>query len=105
MLFQFVSLVIKVTFKNKKTCEVVTFPLVSWVRCGACLYRFMIFALFLTFLILLFCNGRFNLPHMPKSIGAAFVLRYIISISVIQKMQGIFGGVACSTVLVEDHVP
>ena len=27
-------------------CEVVTCPLVSWVRCGACLYRFLIFALF-----------------------------------------------------------
>ena len=31
-------------------CEVVTFPLVSWVRCGARLYRFLIFALFLTFM-------------------------------------------------------
>ena len=68
-LFQFVPLVIKGAFKHNKTCEVVTFPLVSWVRCGACLYRFMIFALFLTFLILLFCNGRFNLPHMPKPLG------------------------------------
>ena len=29
-------------------CEVVTFPLVSWVRCGACLYRFLIFALSLS---------------------------------------------------------
>ena len=29
-------------------CEVVTFPLVSWVRCGAWLYRYLIFALFLT---------------------------------------------------------
>ena len=29
-------------------CEVVTFSLVSWVRCGAWLYRFLIFALFLT---------------------------------------------------------
>ena len=31
-------------------CDVVTFPLVSWVRCGACLYRFLIFALFRTLL-------------------------------------------------------
>ena len=31
-------------------CEVVTFPLVSWVRCGAWVYRFLIFALFLTFI-------------------------------------------------------
>ena len=30
-------------------CEVATFPLVSWVRCGAWLYRFLIFALCLTF--------------------------------------------------------
>ena len=29
-------------------CDVVTFPLVSWVRCGTWLYRFQIFALFLT---------------------------------------------------------
>ena len=29
-------------------CNVVTFPLVSWVSCGALLYRFLIFALFLT---------------------------------------------------------
>ena len=34
-------------------CDVVTFPLVSWVRCGAWLYRFAIFALFLTFKIIL----------------------------------------------------
>ena len=32
-------------------CEVVSYPLVSWVRCGAWLYRFLIFALFLTFYI------------------------------------------------------
>ena len=30
-------------------CDLVTFPLVSCVRCGALLYRFLIFALFLTF--------------------------------------------------------
>ena len=33
-------------------CIVVTFPLVSWVRCGAQLYRFLIFAPFLTLLCL-----------------------------------------------------
>ena len=33
-------------------CDVVTFPLVSWVRCAAWLYRFLIFALFLTLLSL-----------------------------------------------------
>ena len=30
-------------------CDVVTFPLVSWVRCGAWLYRLLILALFLPF--------------------------------------------------------
>ena len=29
-------------------CEFVTFPLVSWVRCGTWLYRFLIFASLLT---------------------------------------------------------
>ena len=29
-------------------CEFVTFPLVSWVRCGTLLYRFLIFASLLT---------------------------------------------------------
>ena len=29
-------------------CEVVTFPIVSWVRFGAWLYRFLIFDLFLS---------------------------------------------------------
>ena len=28
--------------------DIVTFPMVSWVRCGAWLYRFLVFALFLT---------------------------------------------------------
>ena len=30
-------------------CEFVTFPLVSWVRCGTWLYRFLIFATLLTY--------------------------------------------------------
>ena len=30
-------------------CEFVTFPLVSWVRCGTRLYRFLIFAPLLTY--------------------------------------------------------
>ena len=29
-------------------CEFITFSLVSWVMCGACLYRILSFALFLT---------------------------------------------------------
>ena len=31
-------------------CEFVTFPLVSWVRCGTLLYRFLIFTPLLTFI-------------------------------------------------------
>ena len=33
-------------------CAFVTFPLVSWVRCGNRLYRFLIFAPLLTFFIM-----------------------------------------------------
>ena len=32
-------------------CEFVTFPFVSWVRCGTWLYRFLIFATLLTFIV------------------------------------------------------
>ena len=32
-------------------CDVATFTLISWVRCGAWLYLFLFFALFLTFTI------------------------------------------------------
>ena len=32
-------------------CEFVTFPLVSWVRCGTLLYRFLIFAPLLTLFV------------------------------------------------------
>ena len=35
------------------SCDDVTFPLVPWVRCGASLYRFLIFGLFLTFILLI----------------------------------------------------
>ena len=42
-------------------CEFVTFPLVSWVRCGTLLYRFLIFAPLLTF---------FDLAHH----GSTFLL-------------------------------
>ena len=36
-------------------CEFVTFLLVSWVRCGTWLHRFLIFALFITFNIFRRC--------------------------------------------------
>ena len=40
-------------------CEFVTFPLVSWVRCGTWLYRFLIFAPLLTLHHLLICYRLF----------------------------------------------
>ena len=36
-------------------CEFVTFPLVSWVRCGTWLYRFLIFATLLLCVFSCFC--------------------------------------------------
>ena len=46
----------------------VTFSLVSWVRCGAWLYRFLIFALFLTLTVLFSVNlvGQFLQVHSRK---------------------------------------
>ena len=44
----------------KSNCEVFTFPLVSWVRCDAWLYRFLIFTLFLTFILGFENKGDFN---------------------------------------------
>ena len=38
-------------------CEFVTFPLVSWFRCGTWLYRFLIFAPLLTFQYQLLLNA------------------------------------------------
>ena len=38
-------------------CEFVTFPLVSWVRCGTWLYRFLIFAPLLTCFVMLWCTS------------------------------------------------
>ena len=47
-------------------CEFVTFPLVSWVRCGTWLYRFLIFATLLTFIIRpKIQNGRQYLRWLP----------------------------------------
>ena len=46
-------------------CDVVTFPLVSWVRCGAWLYRFLIFAPFL-FLCKLFTFSYLVYSLLPN---------------------------------------
>ena len=42
-------------------CNVVTFPLVSWVRCGVWLYLFLIFSLFLTYVLWFILSSK-NLP-------------------------------------------
>ena len=48
-------------------CDVVTFPLVSWVRCGALLCRFLIFALFLTlFTSVVEIHGNTRIPTMRQ---------------------------------------
>ena len=47
-------------------CEFVTFPLVSWVRCGTWLYRFLIFAPLLTFNKNAF--QRLKITHYPSMI-------------------------------------
>ena len=49
-------------------CDVVSFPLVSWVMCGAWLYRFLSIALFLTFLIIKGTHPRVHQCYnAPKS--------------------------------------
>ena len=44
-------------------CEFVTFPLVSWVRCGTLLYRFLIFAPLLTFIMLIMIENSKLFPY------------------------------------------
>ena len=51
-------------------CEFVTFPLVSWVRCGTWLYRFLIFAPLLTFTIYCLrpCGADYSLMRQDSSL-------------------------------------
>ena len=58
-------------------CEFVTFPLVSLVRCGTRLYRFLIFASLLTFRMLdvdkiCILTGQQILPNMQRLNGDVF---------------------------------
>ena len=55
-------------------CEFVTFPLVSWVRCGAWFYRFLFIALFLTFIMTLTVNSDFDVSYL-----AAIDILFIVS--------------------------
>ena len=53
-------------------CEFVTFPLVSWVRCGTWLYRFLIFAVFLTCISqspILFDSLRWDSEYFGKKLN------------------------------------
>ena len=58
-------------------CEVVTFPLVFWVRCGGWLYQFLIFALFLTLPKWTYISNRFNTSYWLFHNYTVFFLRWI----------------------------
>ena len=65
-------------------CEFVTFPLVSWVRCGTWLYRFLIFAPLLTFINRLCCFQLLQVLF-PKNQG--FLFRLFISFTSVRKYR------------------
>ena len=48
-------------------CEFVTFPLVSWVRCGTSLHRFLIFAPLLTLIVNVKYNCQALVCLLPQS--------------------------------------
>ena len=50
-------------------CEFVTFPLVSWVRCGTKLYRFLIFAPLLTLILLRLKNPNKFCFHCSRRVA------------------------------------
>ena len=54
-------------------CEFVTFPFLYWVRCGTWLYRFLIFAPLLTFILKLMINRmililKLNFPFLDRDV-------------------------------------
>ena len=63
---------------DERNHDFVSFPLISWVRCGAGLYRFLIFALFHTLWLVLINKGA-DQPAHPRSLISAFVIRYLKS--------------------------
>ena len=63
-------------------CEVVTFPLVSWVRCGVWLYRFLTFALFLTLrLINMYFEKQKDREKYHEPLLSSFAFRDTIRVS------------------------
>ena len=85
-------------------CEFVTFPLVSWVRCGTWLYRFLIFCTLTYFEI----NGNLIQLHLLRNVwyGGITLLVYLLLFSVyvsfrnagsyICNIQFVSGCMACS---------
>ena len=65
-------------------CESVTFQLVSWVRCGTWLYRFLIFAPLLTFLT----NPKEITAYIPSSQTVFFIISLVCcsDVSLVNKM-------------------
>ena len=57
-------------------CEFVTFPLVSWVRCGTGLYRFLIFAPLLTFKSFLHIHLGYTCLFAQLSVYSFLTSRY-----------------------------
>ena len=53
-------------------CDHATFPLVSWVRCGAWLYLFLIDALFLTLYLVLFRCAVLSVVYSFRIISPTF---------------------------------
>ena len=58
-------------------CEFVTFPLVSWVRCGTKLYRFLIFAPLLTSVTVLHMVHQYLSVFRPKKKSEYFLFTKI----------------------------
>ena len=65
-------------------CEFVTFPLVSWVRCGTWLYRFLIFATLLTlfkniwnraWLLVCYARGIISKPSILEHLHTRKMIR------------------------------
>ena len=78
-------------------CEVVSFPLVSWVRCGAWLYRFLIFALFLTLLCGIFhFYSNFNRTFFKQTVETLIRHRVLICVCTVslcptKRSLGLYG--------------
>ena len=71
-------------------CEFVTFPLVSWVRCGTWLYRFLIFAPLLTVVHFICLCSLFPIDNL--CIYAQNFFKFCIHIVIGDEWYGIVNG-------------